>query len=138
MLYGMYSKLKLKAIVGLYDKTRALLSNSAILHIYWRRIFKITSYVKRENLFLGKLWLFKKQNGFSHFFSIFHQLSVCYIHLRRLLQKCSLHFFNLYIPLKKVLKFKALSHGAIFLTTCNAILHLGDVKLANTCSITVC
>ena len=27
---------------------------------------------------------------------------------------------------------KALSHGAIFLATCNAILHLGDVKLANT------
>ena len=28
---------------------------------------------------------------------------------------------------------KALSHGAIFLATCNAILLLGDVKLANTC-----
>ena len=28
---------------------------------------------------------------------------------------------------------KTLSHGAIFLTTCNAILRLGDVKLANTC-----
>ena len=28
--------------------------------------------------------------------------------------------------------FKALSHGAIFLATCNAILLLGDVKLANT------
>ena len=27
---------------------------------------------------------------------------------------------------------KALSHGAIFLATCNAILILGDVKLANT------
>ena len=33
---------------------------------------------------------------------------------------------------------KALSHGAIFLATCNAIPLLGDVKLANTCSITVC
>ena len=28
---------------------------------------------------------------------------------------------------------KALSHGAIFLASCNAILLLGDVKLANTC-----
>ena len=28
---------------------------------------------------------------------------------------------------------KALSHGVIFLATCNAILLLGDVKLANTC-----
>ena len=27
---------------------------------------------------------------------------------------------------------KALSHGAIFLATCNAILPLADVKLANT------
>ena len=27
---------------------------------------------------------------------------------------------------------KALSHDAIFLATCNAILPLGDVKLANT------
>ena len=27
---------------------------------------------------------------------------------------------------------KALSHGVIFLATCNAILHLGDVKLINT------
>ena len=27
---------------------------------------------------------------------------------------------------------KALSHGAIFLATCNAVLLLGDVKLANT------
>ena len=33
---------------------------------------------------------------------------------------------------------KALSHGAIFLATCNAILLLGDVKLANVVSITVC
>ena len=30
------------------------------------------------------------------------------------------------------LRFKALSHGAIFLATCNAILILVDVKLANT------
>ena len=30
-------------------------------------------------------------------------------------------------------KVKALSHGAIFLATCNAILLLGDVQLANTC-----
>ena len=29
--------------------------------------------------------------------------------------------------------FKALSHGVIFRATCNAILLLGDVKLANTC-----
>ena len=29
-------------------------------------------------------------------------------------------------------RFKALSHGAIFLATCNAILLLVDVKLANT------
>ena len=28
---------------------------------------------------------------------------------------------------------KALSHGAIFHATCNAILLLGDVKLTNTC-----
>ena len=28
---------------------------------------------------------------------------------------------------------KILSHGAIFLATCNAILLLEDVKLANTC-----
>ena len=28
---------------------------------------------------------------------------------------------------------KALTHGAIFLATCNAIVLLGDVKLANTC-----
>ena len=28
---------------------------------------------------------------------------------------------------------KALSHGAIFLATCNIILLLGDVKLANAC-----
>ena len=27
---------------------------------------------------------------------------------------------------------KALSHGAIFLATCNAILLMGDIKLANT------
>ena len=33
---------------------------------------------------------------------------------------------------------KALSHGANFLATCNAILLLGDVILANTCSITIC
>ena len=32
---------------------------------------------------------------------------------------------------------KALSHGAFFLATCNVILLLRDVKLANTCSITV-
>ena len=33
---------------------------------------------------------------------------------------------------KRVLVLKALSHGAIFLATCNAILLLVDVKLANT------
>ena len=32
-----------------------------------------------------------------------------------------------------VVRLKALSHGAIFLATCNAILLLGDVKLAKTC-----
>ena len=33
---------------------------------------------------------------------------------------------------EKIYKLKALSHGAIFLATCNAILLLVDVKLANT------
>ena len=30
-------------------------------------------------------------------------------------------------------RLEALSHGAMFLATCNAILLMGDVKLANTC-----
>ena len=34
--------------------------------------------------------------------------------------------YNVYFPLK------ALSHGAIFLATCDQIVLLGDVKLANT------
>ena len=39
------------------------------------------------------------------------------------------------------IKLNALSHGAIFLATCNAILLLGDVKLANACfhhSLPIC
>ena len=36
------------------------------------------------------------------------------------------------VPTKNARWVKALSHGAIFLATCNAILLLVDVKLANT------
>ena len=36
------------------------------------------------------------------------------------------------ISATKMTSLKALSHGAIFLATCNAILLLVDVKLANT------
>ena len=43
-----------------------------------------------------------------------------------------------YIFLILPLLLEALSHGAIFLATCNAMLFLGDGILANTCSITVC
>ena len=35
--------------------------------------------------------------------------------------------------INKPKELKALSHGAIFLATCNATLLLVDVKLANTC-----
>ena len=44
--------------------------------------------------------------------------------------KCASLIFTDWIQLGD--KLKALSHGAIFLATCNAILLLGDVKLANT------
>ena len=40
-------------------------------------------------------------------------------------------FVGFYCSVNKLL-LKALSHGAIFLATCNAVLLLGDVKFANT------
>ncbi len=39
---------------------------------------------------------------------------------------------HVYINKLKLILFKAMSHGAIFLATCNAILLLRDVNLANT------
>ena len=52
-------------------------------------------------------------------------------------QVCDISELNLVHLLSNVI-LKALSHGENFLATCNAILLLGDVILANTCSITVC
>ena len=46
---------------------------------------------------------------------------------------CALNNILLECYLIYRLTVKALSHGAIFLATCNAILLLGDVKLAKTC-----